>query len=603
MNVSHKYSSESMCINNGNESTLGLSCDLSRDEKVSFDGLLKKPLLFRDSMLMLRDIVTLDMRVEKKDRTQFFNWLQNHIEQKAKAKEEHMEFVRGNINKEQEIQINKLNQKLKEISTLSKKRDSLEKQINKTDIWKDYYKIEKDFWNFIYKRDIDLWMVLDPVITVHPDMVSFEAFSLDESCYGCLSVDIDEFELLKEPKLGTTNIDFSQKLATEMKRFRTYNDVRLNVSTDGFSVDSNVMPTYLEKKIDLPETWIQGFNQVSCASFLDGLEIELSNVDIYDLCSFLKKNKAKKSPRYMKWILEPQKHIRILLEPFGKELVLKTKYNGKKKREEKIWGRRRWLVLDKLIPFAKSFKIKLLGFSMPQFIVCDLGNMKMTIGFSSWSSNDWVKGTAFNIMSGFIGDGCYKEVYKLLKNKRYINVNDIYNDLNTHSKEDINAGIGLMFKKGEAYFDIVKNVIRFRKLCSFDIDKKLYETTNLELNVKKHLDIGMNNFSLIQNENNEIEFKNKFRHKNPHYKSYNYRNTDTYNKEFILKESKIKIDGDGQIIEIDCNCSHFYKSKKNISDPCEHILSLYLMSSKFLKLDYEINKEYKINDIMEMLLC
>ena len=41
---------------------------------------------------------------------------------------------------------------------------------------------------------------------------------------------------------------------------------------------------------------------------------------------------------------------------------------------------------------------------------------------------------------------------------------------------------------------------------------------------------------------------------------------------------------------------------RNISEPCSHILALYLISSKFLKLKLDINKEYKINDIMETLL-
>ena len=52
--------------------------------------------------------------------------------------------------------------------------------------------------------------------------------------------------------------------------------------------------------------WIKGFNQVSSAAALDGIELELTPSDMYDICAFLRKHKEKKSPRYMKWILEPQ---------------------------------------------------------------------------------------------------------------------------------------------------------------------------------------------------------------------------------------------------------------------------------------------------------
>lgn len=75
-------------------------------------------------------------------------------------------------------------------------------------------------------------------------------------------------KLLQKPVLGTTNIDFSAKLAKEIERFRTYNDVKLSVNPEGFTVDTGVIPEHMEKKIDLPETWIKGFNQVSSAASL-----------------------------------------------------------------------------------------------------------------------------------------------------------------------------------------------------------------------------------------------------------------------------------------------------------------------------------------------
>ena len=52
------------------------------------------------------------------------------------------------------------------------------------------------------------------------------------------------------------------------------------------------------------------------------IDIEITPIDMYDICSFLRRHKAHKSPRYMKWILEPGNRIRILFEPWGKELEL-----------------------------------------------------------------------------------------------------------------------------------------------------------------------------------------------------------------------------------------------------------------------------------------
>jgi len=602
LKVNYQYASPSMCVNKGDETVLGLSPDLSRDEKVSFLGKLKHPLIFRDAMLMLREIVISDMSTKKKERVEFFEWLDSEIERRILKHEQYLPEVRENLNKDMNELLSILDEKNTDIYKLIDIKNNLKKEIDKHDVWKDYYKLERDFWKFIKYRDLQLWFVLDPVITVHPDQVSFEAFSIDESTYGCLSINMEEFELLQKPTLGTTNIDFSAKLAKEIERFRTYNEVQLSVNPEGFTVDTGVIPEHMEKKIDLPETWIKGFNQVSSAASLGGIDIELSPIDIYDMCSFLRRHKAQKSPRYMKWILEPKKQVKIIFEPFGSVLTLKAIYNGEKYREEKIWGRRRWLVVEKIIPLAKSFKVKLLGFGMPQFIVADLGTMKMTIGFSAWSANDWVKGTAFNILGGFIGDGNYDKVYKLMKEKRYLSMESIYDNLKEDSKVTNKAGIGMLLKRGEGYFDSANDTVRFRRLCSTPIPKELYETTEMEFKVQEHMKEGMDNFRVIMTDSKEFDFKHSFKMPNSKYKKWKYHGTEDYNREHDLTETELIIDEDGQISKVKCKCREFNKGSRNISAPCSHILALYLISTKFTTLKLETDKEYKINDIMEKIL-
>lgn len=569
-----------MCIQNGDQTVLGLSPDLSRAEKVSFVGTLKNPLIFRDAMLMLRQIVISDTRQKKKERTEFFAWLNEEIERQISSHEKYM-----SADKKSDLQ-NKINdlQNYKEslnikLDGLTKAQSQLKNEIDKYDVWCDYYKLERKFWQFIKTRDINLWYVLDPVITVHPDQVSFEAFSLDESTYGCLSVSMDEFELKQQPQLGTTNIDFSDKLAREMERFRTYNNVELSVNPEGFTVDTDVMPEYIEKKIELPKSWIKGFNQVSGAASLGGVDVTVTPVDMYDICSFLRRFKANKSPRYMKWILEPEKPVKVVFEPFGKVMELQSVYHGEKKREEKIWGRRRWLVIEKIIPHVKSFTVRLLGFGMPQFIIGDMGSMKMTIGFSSWSSNDWVKGTAFNILSGFIGNGNYEDVYSLLKEHRFLSIDGIANKLNV-SKTINKAGIGMLLRRGEGYFDPVMDVVRFRQLLSVPIDKSLYEITPMEIKVQEHIREGMANFTIKVNNEMELIATNSYKDGN----------------------AELVIDQDGQISKVKCKCSEFNRGSRNISEPCSHILALYSTTSKFMQLEFEPDREYKINDILEILL-
>ena len=585
MKVGYQYASPSRCTQVDNQTTLGLSPDLSRDEKVSFCGKLKHPLLFRDAMLMLREIVISDTRKKPKERTDYFTWLDEEIERRVKAHKEYMPNVRESLKKKMDSCDFALLGKKSEIKELLNIQKNLQKQIDRYDAWKDYYKIERDFWKFIKDRDYSLWFVLDPVITVHNDQVSFEAFSIDESIYGCLSVSMNEFDLLQPPKLGTTNIDFSAKLEKEMQRFRSYTDVTLSVNPGGFAIDNDIVPEYIEKKIDLPETWIKGFNQVSSAAALSGIELKLSPSDMYDICAFLRKHKEKKSPRYMKWILEPGQRVQIVFEPFGTVLTLNAIYRGSQRREEKIWGRRRWLVVEKLIPLSNAFYVRILGFGMPQFIRADMGTMQMTVGFSSWSSNDWVKGTAFNIMAGFTGEGCYTNLYPLLKEKRCLSMEEISEHLPNEKSDKIKAGIGMLFRRGEGYFDMINDKVRFRHLCNAPIPEELYEVSDIEMDVQKISKLTFDNMKVRYSRQQEFLF------------------TTTYKEDARSSSAEIVIDQDGQITKIDCSCPKFKRGERNLSDPCAHILALYVASYKLLKLkNLEYEKEYKINDIMEMLL-
>ena len=64
----------------------------------------------------------------------------------------------------------------------------------------------------------DAWIVLDPVITVHPDEIFFECFSQDDRLTGAVR-DHDTFKRIGDISYGTTNIDYSHALYDEFQRF------------------------------------------------------------------------------------------------------------------------------------------------------------------------------------------------------------------------------------------------------------------------------------------------------------------------------------------------------------------------------------------------
>ena len=97
MQVNYQYASPSMCYQQEDQTILGFSADKSRAEKVSFVGKLKHPLIFRDAMLMLREIVISDLTQKTKGREDYFEWLSQEIERRILEHLEDKFHVRGDL--------------------------------------------------------------------------------------------------------------------------------------------------------------------------------------------------------------------------------------------------------------------------------------------------------------------------------------------------------------------------------------------------------------------------------------------------------------------------------------------------------------------------
>ena len=81
------------------------------------------------------------------------------------------------------------------------------------DLMRPFYKARKKYFDYAYEDAYELEILLDPVITIHPDEIGFEAFSKDESIYGRVAAKYDLFKKIDEFECGTTNVDFSARLS------------------------------------------------------------------------------------------------------------------------------------------------------------------------------------------------------------------------------------------------------------------------------------------------------------------------------------------------------------------------------------------------------
>jgi len=314
----------------------------------------------------------------------------------------------------------------------------------------------------------ELFYLLDPVITVHPDEVAFEAFSRDESTYARLAAKHELFDQVDEFQCGTINIDFSARLHGELERMRSYRRTRFDIDPSGFAVSIGSGPTHVEKKIDLPESWVQGFLQVQSAMTLGLTRFRMAPVDLFNIVRYLKRHRAKTSPRALRYELEPGRPVRVVLEPWGYTLELSpvATYEGPKPLTIRTWGRDRLATLARLIPSCRIIDVYLAGFGLPSVYVLDLGSLQFTLALSGWTDNDWTSGSAkFELLSRrlMVGPGELTRAYEAIRTLRRGTDAQI-----AHASglgvEKTRSALSFLCQVGRAMFDLSETVYRHRDL-------------------------------------------------------------------------------------------------------------------------------------------
>src|SRR5262249_48538702 len=131
----------------------------------------------------------------------------------------------------------------------------------------------------------------------------------------------------------------------------------------------------LEKKVHVPESWLRGFLQVQSASILPRDSFSLAPIDLYNVLRYLRMHGDRKGKRRgLRVELVPGEPPRLVLEPW-ETVMLSTagNYRGKAARVVRLWGRRRLMLIKRLLPFAERVDVHVLGSGLPSFWVVRAG--------------------------------------------------------------------------------------------------------------------------------------------------------------------------------------------------------------------------------------
>jgi hypothetical protein len=519
--------------------TLSFAPNLARDP-VAFDGALKQPVRFREAISALHDVVISDLRYKPRDKTAYEAW--------KKSEQQRLSSMRQEAYKQAKEEI------LARRGVVSPDIEARYERCRRR-----YWHARQEYSSYLREHDWDLWrrlMPCDPVVTVADDVVFFECFSADESSYGCLTVDRDGgFGTAGNVKFGTTNVDYSWDLYHHFQALRSYRQTRFQVDPQGFEVATAGNADYREEKIDLPAGWLRGFMQIQVAMGLPTRRVRLSREAVYSILAWLKRHKAHRSPRAIRFELYPGQSPRIVLEPWEQLIVSHgTKYHGPSGEPIRTWGGRRLLSLARALPLVEHVDVHLLGTGMPSFWLAQMGEMRLTLGISGWTTNDWTRGSALDLLvpPGEATSGQVARAAELVRHRGALSFDEIQLALVT---QPVNCALAMNYlaRTGQVIYDLGARKFRWRQIMPQALGEADIGPENEELAASRVI-VARRRVAIDSQQSTGTGLM-------------------VYTGKADGKPVEILMDSDGMIKRGKCLCGRHQKAGIRMG-PCRHLLAL-----------------------------
>ncbi len=484
-------------------------------DPVRFDGQAADPLRFREALAVLYNIVGSDFRYKPKDRTAYVAFMRMR----------------------------------RETASLGA------------------WQAQQAYFDWLARNDPLAFVILDPIISVHPDQLFFEVFSKDEGTYCRLGVSLEEFRLAEAPTFGTTNIDFSETLFEGIQQIRSYRDARLLIGQEAVSLQSGSpdQEAVLEKTINVPDSWLRGFLQVQSAATLPQDSFSLAPIDLYNILRQLRLHADRKGqPRALRVELVPGEQPIVVLEPW--EWVLRSgggKYTGRQARIVRMWGRRRLMLIRRLLPYLESVDVHVLGSGLPSFWVLKAGPITLTLGLTGFTSANWSQALNFDLLLPR-QTKTSSELEKVVKHLSKVWLADV-GELSKATKlsgAKLTETLQLGCQQGQLMMDLGVRNVRLRPLSPtpLNLDKLEYRNNRERqgydlINRKGAVQIAKENRIF----GTGIELTGQV----------------TVSEDKRDYRPQMLLDDDGRVLRAECTCTFFRKHGLK-QGPCPHLISLRL---------------------------
>ncbi|WP_419662925.1 hypothetical protein [Desulfosarcina variabilis] len=505
------YPGSSAVASRGSAADISLFTDTHR-APVSFNGKIKDPMRFREAAAALYAIVSSDYRYVPKDRSAYLAY-----------------------------------------SRLRRESANL-----------SAWEAQQAYFDWLARNDPTAFLILDPVICVHPDKILLEVFSKDEGAYACLGIGMDAFQTDQAAAFGTTNMDFSRHLYDGIQKIRSHKETSISIGSDALTLQAGDEKV-LEKKISLPDSWLRGFLQVQSAATLPHDTIRIAPMDVYNMLRHLRLHKdVKRKRRALRIELVPGAYPRLVLEPW--ETAIETSqeiFKGRRSKVVRVWGRRRLMLIRRLLPFVDTIDVHLCGSGLPSFWVFKAGDVTLTLGLTGFTSANWSRALGFDLLLPRKVEAT-QDLEAVLAHLETVWL-DSFSAISTAtglSGATLLKTLQLGCQQGAVMYDIAADVYRLRPLLGHTIALGRLEFRN-QHERRAHDLLHRKGAVTIESINriygSGIELTGSVR-------------VSEDKREY---RPLMLIDDDGQVVNAQCTCTH-YRKKGLTKGPCPHLIALRL---------------------------
>jgi len=571
--VTMEYRGRSAIVNGLRQARVNFAANRLR-ETTYFRGEVAQPVLLREALATLHRVVVSDLKYRPRERVAFRAWLE----------EQDRLFLAnlGMSSKKAQARLGQLQSRLAELDAARSAR------------LRAFQRSRTTFLSRIYQLAYENLYLLDPVVSVHPDELSLEAFSRDESTYARVAAKHDLFHRVQELQCGTTNIDFSTGLHTEVERLRSYRQTSFTVDPGGLTVSTDG-GEHREKKIDLPESWVMGFLQVQSTMALGLTRFHMAPVDLYNICRFLRRHRTRTSPRALRYELIPGQGVRAVLEPWGHTVELTAAapvpgdapltlaatpgaiYDGNKPQTIRTWGRDRLQLLARLIPLTRRIDVFLAGHGLPAIYVLDLGPLTFTLALSGWTDNDWTGGAKFDLLARrlAVSTADLATTYEMLR-QQHFGTEGALALATGLGVEKTRSALSYLCQVGRAMYDLAGSVYRHRELLAQPftapeavaaMKPQAQPSSPQEKAANAIFECG----DVVLTSRRPV--------------STGYKLTGSAKgADAVRVRPLLHVDHEGRVVEANCTCE-FFRKHQLTRGPCEHILALRLAHMRRLEVE------------------